>query len=299
MTDVTLLDGSIGQEIVRRSGRPPTPLWSTRVMIDQPEIVTDVHRAYLSAGATVLSTNTYATHVSRLESVGMAGQLPDLVKAAVAAAHDARGESDASIAGCLGPLLASYRPDLAPDEALAEARYAQLARLMAPHVDLFLLETVSSLQEARGALRGLRGHGVPIWLSLTVQDTDGTRLRSSEPLGDCLGLLDGVQAVLVNCSRPEVIADALPILGDSGLPFGAYANGFTHISDAFLTDRPTVDVLSARVDLGPERYADFALDWVRLGARIVGGCCEVGPAHIAALARRLVADGYRIVRPAV
>ncbi|OYV33550.1 MAG: hypothetical protein B7Z80_23710 [Rhodospirillales bacterium 20-64-7] len=76
-----------------------------------------------------------------------------------------------------------------------------------------------------------------------------------------------------------------------GLPFGAYANGFTHISDAFKKDSPTVAVLEARHDLTPERYAAFAMGWVTKGATIVGGCCEVGPAHIAELARSLRAAG--------
>ena len=102
-------------------------------------------------------------------------------------------------------------------------------------------------------------------------------------------------ALLVNCSRPEAIAAALTILKPLGLPIGAYANGFTRISDGFLEDRPTVDALTARKDLGPTEYADFAMGWVDAGATVVGGCCEVGPAHIAELARRLTAAGHTII----
>ena len=77
--------------------------------------------------------------------------------------------------------------------------------------------------------------------------------------------------------------------------FGAYANGFTEISEGFLEDAPTVDALSQRTDLGPDAYADIAMSWVDQGATIIGGCCEVGPAHIAVLADRLRAAGYEIV----
>jgi S-methylmethionine-dependent homocysteine/selenocysteine methylase len=101
--------------------------------------------------------------------------------------------------------------------------------------------------------------------------------------------------VLLNCSRPEAIAQGLPMLTDCGLPFGAYANGFTMITDGFKEDASTVDALSARTDLTPEVYADHVMTWVGAGATIVGGCCEVGPAHIAKIARRLRDAGHTIV----
>ena len=90
-------------------------------------------------------------------------------------------------------------------------------------------------------------------------------------------------------------AAALAALQGLGLPFGAYANGFTHISGNFLKDAPTVRELTHRHDLTPDKYADFAMTWVGMGATIVGGCCEVGPAHIALLAARLRAAGHQIV----
>jgi homocysteine S-methyltransferase len=80
----------------------------------------------------------------------------------------------------------------------------------------------------------------------------------------------------------------------SGLPFGAYANGFTRITKAFLQDSPTVDALSARPDMTPELYADHVMTWIDMGATLVGGCCETGPAHIAEIARRLRAAGHEI-----
>jgi homocysteine S-methyltransferase len=101
--------------------------------------------------------------------------------------------------------------------------------------------------------------------------------------------------VLANCSAPEAMAAALDVLSRFGLPFGAYANGFTRITKEFLKDSPTVDTLHARPEMTPALYADFAMTWVGMGASIVGGCCETGPAHIAEIARRLRSAGYRIV----
>jgi S-methylmethionine-dependent homocysteine/selenocysteine methylase len=84
-------------------------------------------------------------------------------------------------------------------------------------------------------------------------------------------------------------------LKTAGLPFGAYANGFEKITQEFLGDKPTVDSLSARRDLTPAAYADHVMGWIEQGATIVGGCCEVGPAHIKEIAERLRAAGHTIV----
>ncbi|WP_171230621.1 homocysteine S-methyltransferase family protein [Ruegeria sp. HKCCA4008] len=297
MADITLLDGSIGQELVKRSGDQATPLWSTRVMIDHPDLVAEVHRDYFSRGATVATTNTYAVHRSRLVRVGMEDQMPTLIDTALTQAERARAATGGRIAGALGPLLASYRPDLNPDPADAAEKFAELVAMMAARVDLFLIETVSSVQEAEGALRGTAGCGKPVWLSLSVNDDDGSLLRSGEPLADIALLVEefSPDAVLINCSCPEAIPAALEVLSGMNRPYGAYANGFTHISDDFLQDAPTVDALQKRHDLGPRTYADQVMRWIDQGATIVGGCCEIGPDHIEELANRLRAASHNIV----
>ncbi len=297
MADITLLDGSIGQELVKRSGDRATPLWSTRVMMDHPELVGDVHADYFRRGATIATTNTYAVHRSRLERVGLEDQIGALTDTALSQAERARAGTKGRIAGSLGPLLATYRPDLRPDPEDAAPKYAELVELMADRVDLFLIETVSSVQEAEGALRGTVDGGRPVWLALTVDDTDGTRLRSGEHLSEITPLVDrfAPEAVLINCSPPEAMPAALQIIANMGRPFGAYANGFTEISEGFLKDAPTVDALEQRSDLGPQVYAEHAMRWVEQGATIVGGCCEVGPDHIEALAEQLRAAGHMIV----
>ena len=96
--------------------------------------------------------------------------------------------------------------------------------------------------------------------------------------------------MVINCSKPEVISEALRILGESRFPFGAFANGFTSV-DA-LEPGGVVDVLEARKDLGPEHYAAFAESWLDAGASVIGGCCEVGPDHIKALSRLLQSRGH-------
>ncbi|MEY4698295.1 MAG: hypothetical protein RIT14_2723 [Pseudomonadota bacterium] len=297
MAVITLLDGGMGQELVARSGDAPTPLWATRVMLDHPHLVRAIHDDYFAAGATVATTNTYAIHHDRLEGFGLDHLFADLHARALAEAKAARAaHGSGRIAGSMGPLVASYRADVTLPLAEAVPKYAEIARILGPDVDVILLETMASVLQAEGALQGAAAAGKPVWLSVTVDDADGSRLRSGEAVADLARLVAAYRpaAVLVNCSVPEAMAAALAVVAGFGLPFGAYANGFTHIASSFLEDAPTVDVLTHRHDLTPEKYVDFAMGWVAAGATIVGGCCEVGPAHIRALADALRAAGHQI-----
>jgi S-methylmethionine-dependent homocysteine/selenocysteine methylase len=297
MAKITLLDGGMGQELVARSGDEPTPLWATRVMIDHPGMVRAIHEDYFAAGATVATTNTYAIHHDRLERFDLDHLFQALHLRALAEAQEARGKRVARIAGSIGPLKASYRPDLAEPVEVAAPKYAEIAATLGPHVDMILCETMASIGMAEAVAKGAQAAGKPVWLSVSVDDRDGSLLRSGEAISGLAAVLARypVAAVLANCSVPEAMAAALNELKALGLPFGAYANGFTHISGNFLKDAPTVKELTHRHDLTPEKYADFAMAWVEQGATIVGGCCEVGPAHITHLAGRLAAAGHQIV----
>jgi S-methylmethionine-dependent homocysteine/selenocysteine methylase len=293
-----LLDGGMGQELIHRAGDRPTPLWSTTVMMEHPGLVRAVHDDYFAAGATVATTNTYAIHRDRLEGTGFEDRFAALHAQALSearAARDAAGHG--RIAGSIGPLVASYRPDVHPPHAEAVAKYAEVAQEIGPQVDLILCETVSSLAHARAVLEGAKTAGKPVWLALTVDDEDGSRLRSGEPVAEAAALArdGGAEAILANCSAPEAMPAALAAMAGAGVPFGAYANGFTRITKEFLQDKPTVDALHAREDLTPEAYAAHVMGWVAMGATIVGGCCETGPAHIAAVRAALIAAGHEVV----
>ena len=298
MAEIILLDGGMGQELVARSGDAPTPLWATRVMMDHPGMVRDIHAAYFAAGASVATTNTYAIHHDRLERVDLDPMFHALHLRALVEAHEARAaHGRGMIAGSMGPLVASYRPEVTEPVAVAAPKYAEIAAILGPHVDVILCETMASIEQAMGAAQGAQAAGRPVWVSVSVDDNDGGRLRSGEAVGDLAQVLARypVAAVLANCSVPEAMAAALAGLAPLRLPFGAYANGFTHISGNFLKDASTVADLTHRHDLTPEKYADFAMDWVAMGATIVGGCCDVGPDHIRHLADRLRTAGHTVL----
>jgi len=296
--EITLLDGAIGQELVNRSGYKPTESWSTSVMLENPGLLDLVHAEYFSVGATVATTNTYAVLFDRLKGAGLQGQIDEFWSVATKAANGARDDHGSGrVAGSIGPLMGSYRPDICPPAQYAAKQYADIVAALSPMVDVLLIETMSSVDQAEGALIAACASKKPVWLSVTVDDDDGTRLRSGEMVSDLIPMMSRYQidAVLINCSRPEVIGDGLDVLNSTGLLIGAYGNGFTRISDDFLQDNATVSALERRKDLSPEDYAGFAMSWIGQGATIVGGCCEVGPTHIAELASRIIKRGHVIV----
>jgi S-methylmethionine-dependent homocysteine/selenocysteine methylase len=278
----------MGQELVARAGKA-TSLWSVQALLDNPEMVRAVHDEYFAAGADVATTNTYSVLPDRLEKHELGDRLKELTQIACQQAVDARSANGSGIvAGSLGPQGFSYQPDLAPPAEKAAEVYSEICKIQKTYVDVFVAETMSSVDQATGALMGMSGHGKPFWLALSVDDNDGTKLRSGEDIADILPALKKYEpaAVLVNCSSPEAVTAAIPKLIASGLPVGAYANGFTKIVQGFDKVGATVDMLTARADLGPDAYADFAQTWANDGATLIGGCCEVGPAHIAELKRR-------------
>jgi S-methylmethionine-dependent homocysteine/selenocysteine methylase len=285
---VMILDGGMGQELVARAGKA-TSLWSVQALLDSPEMVREVHDEYFAAGAEVATTNTYSVLPDRLEAHGMQDRLEELQIIACRQAVEARdAHGSGLVGGSLGPIGFSYQPDLAPPSDQAAETYARLCKIQADYVDMFMCETMSSVDQARGALMGASVVGKPVWVALSVDDADGTKLRSGEDLTEALPLLAEFKpaGVLINCSQPEAVNVGVPILAGNGIPVGAYANGFTGIHNDFDAVGATVDLLKKRTDLGPKEYADFAQGWVDEGATLIGGCCEVGPAHIAELKRR-------------
>lgn len=290
MQIITLLDGGMGQELLRRSTRPVTPMWSADIMLNEPELVKQLHIDFIHAGARVITLNTYTATPSRLARENHLADLEQLHTSAMQAATSAvkaSGINEVKIAGCLPPLVASYQSEAALSFERSLAEYRQLVALQDAASDLFICETMSSITEASAACVAAKESGKPVWLALSVKDDNSQQLRSGEALSLALNELAKYQpdAVLLNCSKPEAIDVCWPLMQQSSYVLGAYANGFTSVESLFPGD--TVAHLQTRKDLTPTAYADKAQSWIEQGATIIGGCCEIGPAHIAYLAKRI------------
>ena len=147
-----ILDGGMGQELVSRAGSA-TDLWSMQALLDMPDLVRQVHDEYFKAGADVATTNTYAVLRDRLETKGLIEHFLPMTHSACKMAVEARdSHGSGKVAGSLGPLGFSYQPDKAPPSEQAAEIYAELARIHSTYVDFHILETMSSIDQARGGL---------------------------------------------------------------------------------------------------------------------------------------------------
>ncbi len=286
-----ILDGGTGRELARSGAPFRQPEWSALALIEGPQFVSAVHRAYVAAGADVITTNSYALVPFHIGEERFAA---DGAALAALAGTLARGVADDAprtvhVAGSLPPVCGSYRPDLV-DLDRARPVLEVLVAALAPSVDHWLAETLSSLAEARLAASLTAPTGKPIWLSFTLEDETPAplpALRSGESVAEAARLAAelGAAALLFNCSQPEVMEAAIRAaraeLGpDSPIRIGVYANAFPPMS----ADAEANGALSPiRADLTPEGYRRFAAAWQAAGASILGGCCGIGPEHITAL----------------
>lgn len=302
VADITLLDGGMGRQLSRMGAPFRLPEWSALALMEAPQFVARAHAAFIAAGAQIITTNSYALVPSRIGAARFATDGLRLVDLAgcLARAAAARSGSRVLVAGSLPPVFESYRPDLF-DAGEAPAVIDVLVTGLAPHVDLWLIETQSSLLEAGVALQAVSRSRLPVWVSYTLRDELGRdgppELRSGESVAAAVefAVSRGAQSVLFNCSQPEVMNEAVLAAARwvdaherTGVRIGVYANAFAPEPAAV---EPYAGISPIRADLDPRRYLELAEEWVRSGARIVGGCCGIGPEHIAALRAHLsIAD---------
>ena len=295
-----ILDGGTGRELARSGAPFRQPEWSALALIEGPEFVSAVHRAYVAAGADVITTNSYAVvpfHIGEdrfaAEGAALAALAGRLAREVADTAPEAVGRK-VHVAGSLPPVCGSYRPDLV-DLDRARPVLETLVTALAPSVDHWLAETLSSLVEARLAATLTAPTGKPLWLSFTLEDeklSAEPALRSGESVAAAARLAQEVSAsaLLFNCSQPEVMEAAVRAaraeLGpDSLIRIGVYANAFPPMAADAEANSALCPI---REDLTPEGYGRFAHAWHSAGASILGGCCGIGPEHIAALRKEAV-----------
>ncbi len=279
--ELVLLDGALGTELERRGVPTPLPLWSAEAVRSAPQVVRAIHEEYVLAGADLLTTATFRATPRAMAEAGGAEEAARTLDRAVALAREARDKSGVArevlIAGALAPLEDCYRPELAPPPGEAEREHAaQAARLARAGVDAILVETMNTVAEARAAVRGARPAGLPVLVSFICRS--GSEILSGEPLADAVRAVAELEpdAILVNCTPPDVATRCLDVIARAtSLPRGAYANA----------GAPDLAAGTWRRDPAwtPERFAAAAVEWVRRGAQIVGGCCGTTPAHIRAI----------------
>jgi hypothetical protein len=291
-----VLDGGMGRELLRIGAPFRQPEWSALALWEGPDWVVQAHTNFIEAGAELVTTNSYALvpfHIGEKRFAAEGQALADLSGRLARQAADAAGRP-VTVAGSLPPLFGSYRPDLFV-EAESQRIIDPLVAGLAPHVDLWLGETLGSVIEARTVRAALdrAGSDLPLWISYTLDDHHPGTLRSGEPIDEAVRVaLDlGAVAVLFNCCQAETITEALAIAGPLAAgraQIGGYANRFVA---AHAADTPSNAGLAVfRDDLDAPSYGEFVEQWLAAGATLVGGCCGMDPSHIARVAELVQAS---------
>jgi S-methylmethionine-dependent homocysteine/selenocysteine methylase len=295
---ITLLDGGTGRELLRIGAPFRQPEWSALALLEAPVFVARVHAAFIAAGAEVITTNSYAIvpfHIGADRFASEGSRLAALAGRLGREAADA-GKGRVLVAGSLPPICGSYRADWF-DPRFARPILATLVEGLRPFVDHWQAETISCIEEAELVREVIGQDAKPLWLAFTLRDDDAARsaepqLRSGQRIADAVAAAISLsaQAILFNCSQPEVMGAAVSIarqriegFAQSGAAtprIGVYANAFAAVRKQAQANSELSEI---RSDLTPQGYLAWVNDWIDRGADIVGGCCGIGPEHIRAI----------------
>ena len=287
--EVIVMDGGTGTEIGRRGVALGAETWSAESLVTSPGTVREVHEDYIRAGAEILITNTFDTGQATLDRGGLGERTVELNRLAVKLAQDACenvvADRPVVVAGSMSSFVPKGDPTVTPSYEAAFADYDEQSRILAEAgVDLILLEMMTRTVDIGAAVDAAVATGLPVWLGLSVIARSGElylglrskwgRERVAEAV-DAAGL-DRVSAIFIMHTPIEDTAVGLRELRRHvSVPVGAYAHAVGKGASPDLRG------------VSPEDYLEHAMEWVGLGAQIVGGCCHTTPDHVSALSQGL------------
>ncbi len=296
-----VLDGGLATELETRGLDLDASLWSASVLCERPEAIQELHRDYLAAGADCVISSSYQATVQGFEAIGMKRDLAEAMlrrslKLALAARAEfssqpgAVGRPRPLVAASIGPYGAyladgsEYRGDYGLSEDELEAFHLPRWRVLAgAGADLLACETVPSLLEARALVRLLRrSPDVMAWFSFQARDS--THIADGTAFSKVVEGIDGedqILAVGVNCTAPGFVGDLIRVARDhTDKPVVVYPNS-GESWDARQRCWTRTPHLAA--------FDQMAGDWYGLGARLIGGCCRIGPGTVSKVRARLEA----------
>ncbi len=286
---VRILDGGMGQELLARGVKSNGTLWSASALIDKKyhDVLLNTHLDFIKAGAEIIVTTTFTTRRKRLRENNIENKFEHLNKLAGEIALKAKRKfPNILIAGGLPPQHLTYQADDRDEDDIRENFYEQ-AKLLNPFVDFFYFDVLSSIKEFKCGIESLKEFKKPYLVGIHI--SEGKKLPSGEKISDIKRVIDNqLLGIMLSCVSPENFQINLEELKSLEVPFGFKLNAFitTNPNPSYAenylkskTGNP-VEVLGKREDLTPENMAKIVVKFKNLGATILGGCCETGPAHI-------------------
>ena len=296
-----ILDGGLGSELERRGHDISSPLWSAELLVNNPQVIAGVHRAYLDAGAQCITSASYQGSEAGFATIGVPSeQARDLFHRSIEIARTACDEFilqnphcgyQPLVAASIGPYGAyladgsEYRGDYGvEDRVLAEFHSLRLEWLDQAGADVLACETIPSWQEAKVLCQLLENVKTPAWISFSCQND--YLLNDGSAIAEVAALFEQhprVVALGVNCSAPQhiegLIGEIRSVLTHKAIV--VYPNSGEHYDAASKTWYGMES---------PLECAAAARTWFDAGARIIGGCCRMGPAHVRAIADELAVN---------
>ena len=288
-----MIDGGTGTEVERRGVPQLVNAWNSGGALSHPDIVRDIHKDYISHGAEIVISNTFATSRNLMEDAGVVDLFPDYNRRGVELACEAReamGKPDVLVAGGISHWSFSGRlPSL---DELRDGAAEQAKIMRQAGADLIMLEMMISIPRMLAVLEGAKTSGLPIWVGFScAPDSNGTmclqagdtdangvvKAGSGETLVDAIAALDHQQVDLLNIMHTDVthIDACLDIVEAHwhGL-VGVYAHSGQFIDNQWIFEGT----------ISPQAFAAASQRWLRRNLQIIGGCCGIRPDHMAAVA---------------
>jgi homocysteine S-methyltransferase len=284
---IVIMDGGTGAEVSSRGVTIyPQLSWSANANITHPQLVQDIHQDYILAGSEIIITNTFSTSRATLAKDGLSEETAAINKQSVKLAMDARknckAEETVVIAGSISAFEPKAHPEITPSYEEALEDYREQVQILAEEgVDFIVLEMFSRTTDLKAAIAAAEETDLPIWVGLSCESHDGqiylglVGRHGGETISDAVAVSfsPNVKAFFIMHSPPEVTAEALQELKDyTALPIGAYAHGGGIRGEG-----------QSLTDADPQKYLEYAREWVECGATIIGGCCGTTPEHIKVL----------------
>jgi len=305
-----ILDGGMGQELLNRGLKPKGTLWSAHALIDKEchQMVIDTHLDFINAGAEVIVTTTFTARRNRLIQNDCEKYFEKINIKAVELAQKARdiSKKEVLIAGGLPNQKQTYSADLGEDLDLIEKNFYDQAKLLKNGIDFFYLDVMSSGLECKIALKTIESFNLPVLVGIHVRDNG--QLPSGETIKDIVKKYKNKNwlGIIMACISPKAYEVVAKDLQQLDIPYGFKLNAFKKIpedytvssGDSYEFDSSTglslikgnnrgnrINVLGINTDLNESKFYEYVKKFMKNGATILGGCCEIRPSHIKEIAK--------------
>jgi len=287
-----VLDGGMGQELLYRGLKPKGTLWSAHALIDKDchQMVIDAHLDFINAGAEVIVTATFTARRFRLIQNDCEKYFEKINIKAVDLAQKARdiSKKDILIAGGLPNQKQTYSADLGKDLDLIEKNFYDQAKLLKQGIDFFYLDVMSSGIECEIALKVIETFNLPVLVGIHLRDNG--QLPSGEKINDIVKKYNNKNwlGIIMACISPRAYEAVMNDLQKIDIPYGFKLNAFKKIPEGYTVASKDewgnagnpITVLGKNTDLNESKFYEYVKKFMKNGATILGGCCEIRPSHI-------------------